>query len=210
MKHRLMVRCLCRGQRASGIPGILPSAKPRHVITVKPRLGRVDDEAVATYATSFPERHLEPGAVTPSDDVRTELRGYLEADSSRVGEVYRLLEGGLGADEIAERLEGGAAGAWQYRRMVRALLDGSLPSVPTIALAAARRYRTVLKTPTLQTGSLRRPRAELALWPSRHPCRRARARCGSDKSVVIDNGVRRYSLASRDNIWMMRVTFGAS
>jgi hypothetical protein len=33
--------------------------------------------------------------------------------------------------------------------MLRALLDGSLPTAPTIALAAARRYRTVLKTPTL-------------------------------------------------------------
>jgi hypothetical protein len=67
--------------------------------------------------------------------------------------VYRLLEEGLGGDTIAERLEGGAAGAWQYRRMVRALLDGSLPTAPTIALAAARRYRTVLKTPTLSTAA---------------------------------------------------------
>ena len=33
--------------------------------------------------------------------------------------------------------------------MVRAPLDGSLPTAPTIALATARRYRTVLKTPTL-------------------------------------------------------------
>ena len=135
----------------------------------------------------------------PTDEVTTELRGYLEADSSRVGDVYRMLEEGLGADAIAERLEGGAAGAWQYRRMVRALLDGRLPTAPTIALAATRRYRAA-----------QRPGAELALWPSRHPCRRARTRCGSDKSVVIDCGVRRYSLASRDNIWMMRVTFGAS
>ena len=63
--------------------------------------------------------------------------------------MYRLLEEGLAADTVAERLGGGAAGAWQYRRMVRALLDGSLPTAPTIALAAARRYRTVLKTPTL-------------------------------------------------------------
>jgi hypothetical protein len=63
--------------------------------------------------------------------------------------VYRLLEEGLAPDTLAERLGGGAAGAWQYRRMVRALLDGSLPTAPTIALAAARRYRTVLKTPTL-------------------------------------------------------------
>ena len=33
--------------------------------------------------------------------------------------------------------------------MVRALLDGNLPTAPTIALAAARRYRTMLKTPAL-------------------------------------------------------------
>jgi hypothetical protein len=110
MKHRLMVRCLCRGKRLRH-SGILRSAKSRHVITVKPRLGRADDEAGATHATSFPERHLEPGAVTPSNDVRTELRGYLEADSSRVGEVHRLPERGLGADPVAERLEGGADGA---------------------------------------------------------------------------------------------------
>jgi hypothetical protein len=152
MTYRRRVLRPCCGQRVSGIPGILPSAKPRRVITVKPRLGPVDDRAVATDATSFPERHLEPSAVTPRDEVTTDLPGYLEADSSRVGDVYRILEKGLGADAIAEQLEGGAAGAWQYRRMVPALLDGRLPTAPTIALAAARRYRTVLKTPTLQTG----------------------------------------------------------
>jgi len=69
--------------------------------------------------------------------VRTELRGYLAADSSCVGEVYQLHEEGLGADAIAERLEGGAVCAWQYRRMVRALLNGSLPTALTIVLAAA-------------------------------------------------------------------------
>ena len=109
----------------------------------------MDNEADAADASSFPERTLEPGPVQPSDDVRKELQGYLAADSSRVGEVYRLLEEGLAADMIAERLEGGAAGAWQYRRMVRALLDGNLPTAPTVALAAARRYRTVLKAPAL-------------------------------------------------------------
>jgi hypothetical protein len=63
--------------------------------------------------------------------------------------MYRLLEEGLAPDAIAERLEGGAAGEWQYRRMVRALLDGNLPTAPTVALAAARRYRTVLKASNL-------------------------------------------------------------
>jgi DNA-binding CsgD family transcriptional regulator len=109
----------------------------------------MDIEADAGDASSLPEESSESGPVQPSDEVRQELQGYLAADSSRVGEVYRLLEEGLAPDAIAERLEGGAAGAWQYRRMVRALLDGNLPTAPTIALAAARRYRTILKTPTL-------------------------------------------------------------
>ena len=111
------------------------------------------NEADATEAPSLPPEPAEGGPVQPSEEVRNELRSYLAIDSSRVGEVYRLLEEGLAPDAIAERLEGGAAGAWQYRRMVRALLDGNLPTAPTIALAAARRYRTMLKTPALSAAA---------------------------------------------------------
>jgi hypothetical protein len=117
------------------------------------RLRRMDSEADTGNASSLPDESLESGPVQPSDKVRLELQGYLATDSSRVGEVYRLLEEGLAPDAIAERLEGGAAGAWQYRRMVRALLDGNLPTAPTVALAAARRYRTILKTPTLSAAA---------------------------------------------------------
>ena len=109
----------------------------------------MDSEVGDPGTSSFPDGNLEAGPVQPDDDVRKELQAYLVADSSRVGEMYRLLEEGLAADTITERLEGGATGAWQYRRMVRALLDGNLPTAPTVALAAARRYRTVLKTPGL-------------------------------------------------------------
>lgn len=109
----------------------------------------MDYEAGATDALSSPDGNPQTGPVQPSDAVRKELQASLAADSSRVGEMYRLLEEGLAPDAIAERLEGGAAGAWQYRRMVLALLDGNLPGAPTIALAAARRYRTVLKSPGL-------------------------------------------------------------
>ncbi len=122
------------------------------MITGTGRLRLMDNEAAAT-GSPLPDRNLEPGPVQPSDDVRKELQGYLAADSSRIGEMYRLLEEGLTADAIAGRLEGGAAGAWQYRRMVRALLDGVLPTAPTVALAAARRYRTVLKAPALSAAA---------------------------------------------------------
>jgi hypothetical protein len=113
----------------------------------------MDYEVGEPDTSSLPDGNLEAGPVQPGDDVRNELQAYLAADSSRVGEMYRLLEEGLAADTIAERLEGGAAGAWQYRRMVRALLDGNLPVAPTVALAAARRYRTVLKTPGLSAAT---------------------------------------------------------
>jgi predicted transcriptional regulator len=82
-----------------------------------------------------------------------ELQGYLAADSSRIGEMSRLLEEGLDAEATAERLGEGAGGEWKYRRMVRALLDGDLPTAPTIARQAAQRYRTVLKTPGLSTAT---------------------------------------------------------
>jgi T5orf172 domain len=113
----------------------------------------MDIDADAADVPAFRERTPEPGPVQPSDAVRKKLQEYLAVDSSRVGEVYRLLEEGLAADVIAERLEGGAAGAWQYRRMVRALLDGDLPIAPTVALAAARRYRTVLRAPALSAAA---------------------------------------------------------
>jgi hypothetical protein len=71
--------------------------------------------------------------VQPSDEVRKELREYLEADSTRIGEMYRLTEEGLDSSAIAEQLGKGAGGQWKYARMVRALLDGDLPTAPTIA-----------------------------------------------------------------------------
>src|SRR6516165_1456631 len=80
----------------------------------------MDNEADATDAPSFPASNLEPGPVQPTDEVRKELQAYLAADSSRIGEVYRLLEEGLAPDAIADRLEGarpahGSTGAWSGR-----------------------------------------------------------------------------------------------
>jgi T5orf172 domain len=115
--------------------------------------GRLEHMTNEADPTSPPEPTLEAGPVQPTDPVRKELEGYLATDPSRVGETYRLMQEGLASDAIAERLEGGAAGAWQYRRMVRALVEGNLPTAPTVALAAARRYRTVLRTPGLSAAA---------------------------------------------------------
>ena len=75
------------------------------------------------------------GSAVPTGEVRSELRALLAADESRLGQVYRLLEQGLGADAVAEQLGVGTSSfVWNYRRTIRALLDNDLPVAPTVAL----------------------------------------------------------------------------
>jgi hypothetical protein len=93
---------------------------------------------------------LEEGPVRPNDEVRDELVTLLEEDQSRLGEVYRALQRGLDAGAIAAELELGTSGfVWNYERVIKAVLDGNLPSAPTVALGAARRYRSILKSAVL-------------------------------------------------------------
>ncbi len=78
--------------------------------------------------------------------MREEIEAYLEEDSSRLGEVYRGLKRGLTADEIAAELGVSTANfVWNYSRLIGALVDGDLPTAPTVALGAARKFRALLK-----------------------------------------------------------------
>jgi hypothetical protein len=96
---------------------------------------------------------LEAGPVQPGDEVRNELRALLAADETRLGQVYRCLEEGLDAGAIAEKFGVSYPSfAWNYNRLIKALLDGNLPTAPTVALAAARKFRTILKDTSLRTG----------------------------------------------------------
>lgn len=94
-------------------------------------------------------KSADPGNENPDaheDLERAEIEEYLEGDESRLGDVYRGLQDGLTADEIAEKL--GVATAyfvWNYSTMINALLDRKLPQAPTVALQSARKFRTLLK-----------------------------------------------------------------
>lgn len=44
---------------------------------------------------------------------------------------------------------GSSGFVWNYGRLARALVDGDLPTAPTVALAAARRFRSILRTASL-------------------------------------------------------------
>lgn len=79
------------------------------------------------------DRHAEVGAV-------------LLADTSRLGDTFRGDQEGLSLAQQAERA--GARGAnygYNNRVTITALMDGTIPVGPTLALQAARRLRTLLK-----------------------------------------------------------------
>ncbi len=51
---------------------------------------------------------------------------------------YRALKRGLTADQIAAELEVSTSNfVWNYDRQIKALLDGDLPTAPTVALGSA-------------------------------------------------------------------------
>ncbi len=57
---------------------------------------------------------------------------------------------GLSADAIAEKLDVSTSKfVWNLRQIIKALLEGDLPAKPTVALAAARRFKAILKSPHL-------------------------------------------------------------
>jgi hypothetical protein len=90
------------------------------------------------------------GPERPTPEIRAELIAFLQSDQSRLGEVYRALDEGLTAPEIAERLDVATSNfVWNIDRIAHALLDGDLPRAPTVALQTAMRFRRILKSAPL-------------------------------------------------------------
>lgn len=87
---------------------------------------------------------------------KAEAEAILAADESRLGETFRADRKGLSPAEQAEK-----AGTQHHnfvynnRVIISALVDGDVPNAPSLALAAARRLRTLLKrddlSPELRT-----------------------------------------------------------
>ena len=105
-----------------------------------------------------------PGAVEPveaagnaieNDEeaaIRAEIEKALASDVTVLGEVYRGLRDGLSDEEL--RVQRGAENpnfVWNYRRTIRALVEGDLPSAPSVASQTASRFRKLLRTDEFQT-----------------------------------------------------------
>jgi hypothetical protein len=92
----------------------------------------------------------ESADTTAPDTTRLELEAMLEADDTLLGEVYRRTNAG----ETPEQIQA-ARGAerpnfvWTYQRWIRAILEGDLPTSPSVALGTARKFRSILKQKTL-------------------------------------------------------------
>lgn len=87
------------------------------------------------------------GPARPSEEVRAELVAFLEADPMRIGQAYRFLQQGMNAQEIASELEVSTTNfVWTLERQIRSLLDGDLPTAPSVALQVARKFRSVLNS----------------------------------------------------------------
>ncbi|MBF4765010.1 hypothetical protein ISU07_17905 [Nocardioides islandensis] len=75
------------------------------------------------------------------------MRAILDEDDTLLGQVYRHDLAGLTPAQMAEA-EGneGVGFVYTYRTQIRALVEGEIPTSPTIAQQAARRVRKWLKT----------------------------------------------------------------
>jgi hypothetical protein len=92
------------------------------------------------------------GPRRPSTEVQAEVAALLEADDTRLGQVYRGLQRGLTAEVIATELDVASSNfVWNYERIIRAMLHGDLPTAPSVALQAARRFRKLLKSSRLSS-----------------------------------------------------------
>jgi len=92
--------------------------------------------------------------LTPGPEVRAELETYLRNDNSRLGEIFELLNSGLDAEAI--RIKFGlerSTFVWSYQRLIRALLDGDLPTAPTVAQSSARKFRAIIKSKVLSASA---------------------------------------------------------
>ncbi len=116
--------------------------------------------------------HVEAAGNAITDDqeaaIRGEIEKALESETSVLGEVYRGVRNGLSDEEL--RLQRGVENpnfVWNYKRTIRALVEGDLPSAPSVAAQTAARLRKLLKTVQFSHAARQRLEQRLAVLESR-------------------------------------------
>src|SRR6266496_2135907 len=77
-------------------------------------------------------------ATAPSPAVREEIEEFLDRDQSALGDVWRRTKAGESRHDIqAARGTQQSSFVWSYLRVAKALVDGDLPTAPSVALQVA-------------------------------------------------------------------------
>jgi hypothetical protein len=117
------------------------------------------DPGTTTHGTMKVAEPLKPTA-----EQRLEIAAVLHSDDSALGDVFRRTEAGESPDEIQQ-----ARGAkfpnfvYQYQASLAALLEGDLPTAPSMAIATARRFKRVLRAESLSDHTRSLLQSNLAL-----------------------------------------------
>jgi hypothetical protein len=71
--------------------------------------------------------------MAPTDTISQEIRSAFEEDETRIGDVWRGLKSGKSAEAIASTFNNQSTGfVNKYKRFIRAIETGDLPSAPTM------------------------------------------------------------------------------
>lgn len=88
----------------------------------------------------------------PSPEVRAELAALIEADQSRLGDVYRMTARGLTPPQIAQELGVDSSGFVSNNRSIaKALVEGTMPSGPSVAKQVASSVRGLMRKARVST-----------------------------------------------------------
>jgi len=99
---------------------------------------------------------LSEGQAASADAVRAEFEAILTADDTALGDVWRRTEAGETPDQIRiARNTQATSFVWSYLRTARALIDGDLPTAPSVALGVLRTFRRILKEQDLSPDARR-------------------------------------------------------
>lgn len=133
------------------------------------------DGTVSDSGSTVDDDEQSMDRTIPTADVRTELEVWLSNDESRVGEVYRLTGQGYAPAEIAHELEVSTyTFVYSAKRIIACLLEGKVPTKPSVADAVARKIRSILKSPALSDPSrayLRHLHGEVDKWANNEAAR---------------------------------------
>ena len=118
------------------------------------KLAGMDSEPKMPDADAPSPETLDSGPIQPSPEIRAELVSLLEADDSRLGEVYRGLQRALDANAIADETGGGDLQLRVESGTHRESIAERRPArAPTVALGTARKFRAILRSARLSSGA---------------------------------------------------------